>query len=204
MNIHKINQSFLGTKINTIYFNDLHGQTKYIDSFNDERDSFYKEKKEDINLTLCGGDMFLDKNKNNETVAKRLAPITDALCAGNHDIESGNYFNNLIEKYNMKGKWLAANMKFTQPTPLKDNIFKSTVLNKGKEKIGVIGISPLDFNNIAFMNNNANFMEVESFDKTISIVREEVKKLEDANINKIFLLAHTGDKGKMVKNTTTH
>lgn len=196
MNIHKIGVSFLGTKINTIYYNDLHGQTKYIDSFYEEQDSFYKSKQDETNLTLCGGDMFLDKNPNNNIVAKRLGKRTDAICAGNHDIESGNYFSSLIDKFNMKGKWLSANMNFTKPTPLKDNILKSTIIHKGNEKIGVIGVSPLDFNNISFMNNNVSFMEVDDFEKTVSDVKKEVKNLEIQNVDKIFLLAHTGERSK--------
>lgn len=196
MNIHITNPLFLGTKINTIYYNDLHGQTKHIDSFIEEQDSFYKEKKDDVNLTLCGGDMFLDKNSNNNIVAKRLGERTDAICTGNHDIESGNYFNSLIEKYNMQNKWLSANIKFTKPTPLKQNLSKSIILNKGNEKIGIIGVSPLDFNNISFMNNNTNFIEVENLDDTISSIKTEVKNLENQKIDKIFLLAHTGEYGK--------
>lgn len=63
MRVHQQQLLFKGIRVNTIYFNDSHGQTKYIDAFCDEQDKFFKEHKDNINLTLSGGDVFLDKNK---------------------------------------------------------------------------------------------------------------------------------------------
>ena len=62
----------LKKQINTLYYNDLHSSIKYVDTFLEEKDEFYRQNQDAINLTLCGGDMFLDNNSNNEIVAEKL------------------------------------------------------------------------------------------------------------------------------------
>lgn len=200
-NILRNNYCFKGensgkSKINTVYYNDLHASTRYVESFLEERDTFYKEHKDETNLTLCGGDMFLDYNKNNETIAKKLAVQTDASCIGNHDLESGNLLAKIINKFDLKDKFLSTNIKYSKETPLNDAIIKSKILEINGEKIGVTGVSPTDFANISYINKNTNFIKTEQIDETVKSVRKEVEKLENENINKIFLLAHTGNYDK--------
>ena len=189
------NMAFTGTKINTLYYNDLHSSIKYVDTFLEEKDEFYRQNQDTLNLTLCGGDMFLDENSNNEIVAQKLGPQTDAISVGNHDLEQGEFLATIIDKYNLKNKFISTNLKYTKPTQLRE-IPRSKVIEKRGEKIGFIGVSPFDFNHITFMNNLTDFIRVRPLDETIKIIKEEVKKLEANNINKIFLLAHTGNQSK--------
>jgi hypothetical protein len=89
--------SFLGIKINTLFYNDLHGSTVNIDAFLNEQNNYYKAHQEQTNLTLSGGDVFVTTNASNEVVAQKLCAQTDAIGLGNHDIEGGNYLVNLIK-----------------------------------------------------------------------------------------------------------
>ena len=187
--------SFTGTKINTLYYNDLHSSIKYVDTFLEKQDEFYRQNPDDINITLCGGDMFLDENSNNEIVAEKLGPKTDAISVGNHDLEQGEQLTTIIDKYNLEDKFLSSNLRYTKPTSLKE-IQRSKIIEKQGEKIGIIGVSPFDFNHITFMNTKTDFIKVKPLDETIAIIKNEVKKLESKGIDKIFLLAHTGNKSK--------
>ena len=189
------NMAFTGTKINTLYYNDLHSSIKYVDTFLEEKDEFYRQNQDAINITLCGGDMFLDENSNNEIVAQKLGPQTDAISVGNHDLEQGEYLATIINKYNLQDKFLSTNLRYTKPTQLSE-IPKSKIIEKQGERIGVIGVSPFDFNHITFMNTLTEFIQVRPFDETIKIIKNEVKKLESKGIDKIFLLAHTGNQSK--------
>jgi 5'-nucleotidase len=189
------NMAFTGTKINTLYYNDLHSSIKYVDTFLEKQDEFYSQHSDEINLTLCGGDMFLDENSNNEIVARKLGPKTDGISVGNHDLEQGEHLATIIDKYNLQDKFLSTNLKYTKQTPL-SSIAKSKIVEKQGEKIGIIGVSPFDFNHITFMNTLTDFIQVKPLDETIKIIKNEVKKLEKNGIDKIFLLAHTGNKSK--------
>lgn len=122
--------NFCGQMVNAVYFNDIHANTRNIDSFLNARDSFYCKNPSQVNLTLCGGDLFLDKSIANKIVASKLRNSVDAYAVGNHDIESGNSLADNIKKNHSFGKWLAANLTFSQPTPLSDSIMKSLVIEK--------------------------------------------------------------------------
>jgi 2',3'-cyclic-nucleotide 2'-phosphodiesterase (5'-nucleotidase family) len=188
--------SFCGTKINAIYYNDIHGSIKNISSFLDKREDFYNQNRDSGNFTLCGGDMFVDVNTNNDIVAKELGPKTDAIAVGNHDLEGGSNLVRLIKTFKMNKKFLGVNINYEKSTPLKSEISKSIILQNNGEKIGVIGVSPIDFKNTTFINERTNFIKIDNLADTVSKVRKEVEKLEKKNINKIFLLAHTGNLSK--------
>jgi len=184
--------NFLGTKINTLFYNDLHGSTVNIDAFLNEQKDYYSKKQGQTNLTLSGGDVFVTTNTGNETVAKKLCTQTDAIGLGNHDIEGGNYLADLIKKFNLKGKMLSANLFFRKENEMQKQIAPSTIIEKNGEQIGVIGISPLNFRNLCFTTKENDFFDVKPFDETVEIIKKEVENLTLKGINKIFLLAHTG------------
>lgn len=183
---------FLGTKVNTIFYNDLHGSTANIEAFLEAQQEYYKDHSKNTNLTLSGGDVFVTTNPNNETVAKKLCTQTDAIGLGNHDIEGGEYLANLIKKYALKGKMLASNLFFKKPSKMEAEIMPSTIIEKNGERFGVIGVAPFDFRKLCFTNKENDFFEVAQLNETLEIIKKEVEKLQEKGINKIFVLAHTG------------
>lgn len=196
INLLARNIFFSGKKVNVIYFNDMHGSTKNLTSFADAHDEFYKKHKDEPNYTLCGGDMFLDTSKNNKTVASVMSKRIDAAAIGNHDLTSVQYFNNLLKQYGMKRKWLSANLYLDKSSNLKKDFNKSIIVEKEGTKIGVIGVSPLEYRDVIFLNDENRFVNVMPIDKTCETIKNEVSKLEKKGVNKIFLIAHTGEYDK--------
>lgn len=184
--------NFLGTKINTLFYNDLHGATTNVDAFLDEQSKYYNQKQNEPNFTLSGGDVFVTTNPNNEIIAEKLCSKTDAIALGNHDIEGGNYITNLIRKFALKGKLLSSNLLIKGKNELEKEIVPSTIIEKNGEKIGVIGVSPLNYKSLSFETKENDFIDVQNFDETFANVKKEVDKLTKKGIDKIFLLAHTG------------
>lgn len=183
---------FLGTKVNTLFYNDLHGSTANIDAFLEAQQEYYRNNSKTANLTLSGGDVFVTTNPNNETVAKKLCTQTDAIGLGNHDIEGGEYLAGLIKKYALKGKMLASNIFFKKPSEMESEIAPSVIVEKNGERFGIIGVAPFDFRKLCFTNKENDFFEVAQLDETLEMVKKEVQKLQENGINKIFVLAHTG------------
>ena len=64
--------NFLGTRVNTLFYNDLHGSTANIDSFLKAQQEYYKNNPTTPNLTLSGGDVFVTTNPNNDWSLKDL------------------------------------------------------------------------------------------------------------------------------------
>ncbi len=194
MKINNLNLfNFLGKKINVLIYNDLHGATKNLNSFSTAQDEFYKQNEGEANLTLSGGDVFVDESLTNDIVAQKLCSKTDAIAVGNHDIEGGGYLSGLINKFNLKGKFLSSNIIYKKQTQLSKDIFKSNIIEKNGMKIGVIGISPFDFKKLSFVNKKTEFIDFEQIDKAIVSVKNEVEKLKEQKADIIFLLAHTGE-----------
>lgn len=191
--------SFGGTKVNAIYYNDSHGQIKNIGGFLSARDEFFRENQDASNLTLSSGDVFLDRSKLNDTVSSELVLNTDAVAIGNHDIGRGEkYFKELVERFGLQNKFLSANMIFSDNT-LK-NTPKSKIITKNGEKIGIIGLSPFDFSKHVHMTSETRNINIKDFNSSLNSLKDEVKKLENKGINKIFLLAHTGEYGEQGEN----
>ncbi len=199
MKIQKI-ISFCGTKVNAIYYNDSHGQIKNIGGFLTARDEFFRENQDASNLTLSSGDVFLDKSKLNDTVASELVAKTDAVAIGNHELGSGEkYFKGLIEKFGLYDKFVTSNVLFNDDD-LKKRIAKSKILTKNGERIGVIALSPSDFSKKAYITDETRDINIQDFNSSLDSIKEEVRKLEKQGINKIFLLAHTGEYGEEGEN----
>ncbi len=152
-----------------------------------------ESKKGDINLTLSSGDVFIDTSRLNDIVAEKLVAVTDAIAAGNHDIEGGmDYLSRLAEKFNFKDKFLALNLFFGNKSS-KNPILSSKILERNGTKIGVIGVAPFDFKKLTFTSPQNYDIQIENFQHTVSAVKKEVEKLEKGGVNIIFLLAHTGE-----------
>ena len=199
MNIQKV-ISFNGLKVNTVYNNDSHGQVKNIRGFLSARDEFFKQKSGEPTLTFASGDVFLDTNKLNDKVAGQLINKTDAVAVGNHDIGAGEtYFKNLLETFGLQRTFLGANVHFGDKQ-LNKYIKGSRIIKKQGEKIGVIGLAPMDFKNHGHNAPDTKSITIDDLKGTTEALKSEIKQLEAQGINKIFLLAHTGEKGEKDEN----
>lgn len=191
--------SFYGnSEINVLYFNDVHSKSKYVSSFKTAVDVFDKQNEDKVSLKLAGGDVNMDKAlKPNMLILKLMDMIgLDASSVGNHDLEGGDYWLQAIKSISPKFKFLSSNMTFKKPTELQETVAKSMVIEKKGEKIGLVGVSPLDTKELVFSAPCNNYIDVMDFEQTLESVKTEVEKLEEQGIDKIFLLAHTGKSSK--------
>lgn len=206
--------SFSGYKIfNILYSSDAHAQSRNMRRFypvsvdflkKDKKVNFLRKphlavinflkKAKETNFILLSGDMNADvAPKPNQLILKILKMCgVDAVDEGNHDLEGGNFWVKFVKKTRPHFKFLSANLTFTKPTPMEKLIAKSTIIKRNGEKLGIIGISPFDYEKLAFISNHNDFIKVMNFEETEKAVRKEVELLEKKGINKICLLAHTG------------
>lgn len=182
-------------RVNTLFFNDSHGNTRYLGNLHSAIDEFKYTHKDEANFCLSGGDIFLYNSENNKSVMQFMNKFLDALAMGNHDLEGAKNINDLTDKYGLNFKMLSSNVKFTQNRPLQKKLQKSAILEKNGEKIGVIGVSPPDFRKLLFITADNNCIDVDNYETTLQSVKQETENLEEQGIDKIFLLAHTGKTG---------
>lgn len=191
-NLLNKNINFGNSKVNVMYLNDMHGSLSHIDSFVTARDEFYSEHPDDSNWTVSGGDMFIKGSENNNVVAKFIEKYVDVSAIGNHDISDARDFSRLLKKYDIAHKFLSVNLDADAGSPLDGKIAQSCIVSDGLEEIGYIGISPIEFDKYISKNKNNDFVSVADLKDTIVALKKEVHKLESAGVNKIVLLAHTG------------
>lgn len=186
--------SFGDSKVNIIYFNDNHGSKKYLDSFKTAFDEFQDKYEGEANYCLSGGDLIVDESVNNLSLIDAMNEILDAADCGNHDLEGQNAIENFFNR--SKFAWLACNLKFSKDTPIENCIKKSVIIKKNGEKLGVIGAAPIDLSELSCVKGRNDLITSKTFQSTLKTVKKEVERLEKQGINKIVLLAHTGNKGK--------
>jgi len=175
-----------------VCLNDMHGSLSYIDSFISGRDEFYRENKEGTNWTVSSGDMFIKGSENNSIVAKFIEKYVDVVAVGNHDVSNAKDLAKMFEKTDISHKFLSANMRLDEDSVLDGKIAKSVVVQDGDERIGFIGVSPMDFHKYVAKNANNNFIHIKNLKETVSAIKDEVVDLEEQGVDKIVLLAHTG------------
>ncbi len=69
----------------------------------------------------------------------------DASSVGNHELEGGDFWSKVIEIAKPKFKFLSSNLQFLRQHKLQQQIAKSTVIQRNGERIGLVGVSPLDY-----------------------------------------------------------
>lgn len=182
-------------EFNVLYFSDVHGKPANVARLKSATDEFDKKNKNKRTLKLAGGDLNMASDvKPNYLILKLMNIIgLDASSVGNHDLEGGNYWLEAIQKAKINFKFLSSNLNFTEKHELQHIIKPSTIIEKQGEKVGIIGVSPPDYNNLSFEAPYNYFVNVKDINQTAETIRKEVKKLEAQGINKIFLLAHTGN-----------
>ncbi|UWQ20940.1 bifunctional UDP-sugar hydrolase/5'-nucleotidase [Jannaschia sp. W003] len=121
----------------------------------------------------------------------------DAMTVGNHEFDDGpevlREFAETIEF-----PILMSNGDVTNEPLLSDVIEKSTVVEVGGEKVGLIGLTPQDTDELASPGPNVTFSDPSE------AVQAEVDRLAEEGVNKIVVLSHSGyETDKTVAENTT-
>jgi len=189
------NLNFGNSKMNVVYMNDMHGSLSFVDSFITARDEFYKKNTEGTNWTLSAGDMFMKGSDNNPVIARFIDKYVDVIGAGNHDFVNAVDTLNLMEKFNITDRFLSANLEVAPDCDIEQahKIAKSVIIEDGDETVGFIGVSPFDFNKTIAKNSTNDFISIKGLKDTVKSIKQEVRKMEAEGVDKIVLLAHTGE-----------
>ncbi|MGA0541226.1 bifunctional metallophosphatase/5'-nucleotidase [Neotabrizicola sp. VNH66] len=109
----------------------------------------------------------------------------DAMTVGNHEFDDGpEVLAGFVDA--VKFPILMSNADISMEPLLKGKIAKSTVIEKGGEKIGLIGLTPQDTDELASPGKNVIFTD------PVQAVQGEVDKLTAEGVNKIIVLSHSG------------
>ncbi|MDA0729829.1 MAG: choice-of-anchor I family protein [Bacteroidetes bacterium] len=115
----------------------------------------------------------------------------DALCLGNHDFDYGTeVLADFINSYELSTPpYLSANLDFSTdanlaPLETAGRLAASTIITKGGEQIGIIGLTTPELSGISSPGDVGVGQDV------VSAVMTEVTVLENAGVNKIILVSH--------------
>lgn len=109
----------------------------------------------------------------------------DAMTVGNHEFDDGpEVLRGFTDA--LKFPVLMSNADVSGEGLLSDAIQKSTVIEKGGEKIGLIGLTPQDTDELASPGPNVIFTD------PVDAVQGEVDKLTAMGVNKIIVISHSG------------
>ncbi|KID12597.1 bifunctional metallophosphatase/5'-nucleotidase [Ponticoccus alexandrii] len=109
----------------------------------------------------------------------------DAMTVGNHEFDDGpEVLRGFVDA--VEFPVLMSNADLSGEELLKDSIMKSTVIEKGGEKLGLIGLTPQDTDELASPGPNIIFTDPSD------AVQAEVDKLTEEGVNKIIVLSHSG------------
>ncbi|WP_323769504.1 bifunctional metallophosphatase/5'-nucleotidase [Antarctobacter sp.] len=109
----------------------------------------------------------------------------DGMTVGNHEFDDGpevlRGFMDAVEF-----PILMSNADVSGEPLLADALMKSTVIERGGEKLGLIGLTPQDTDELASPGDNIIFTDPSD------AVQGEVDKLTEMGVNKIIVLSHSG------------
>ena len=153
-------------------------------------------------LLVDGGDQFLGTmfyTQYKGAVAAEMMNALgyDAMTVGNHEFDDGpEVLAEFVDAVDFPV--LMSNADVSGEPALADTIMKSTVVEKGGERIGLIGLTPQDTDELASPGPNVTFTDPSE------AVQAEVDRLTEQGVNKIVVLSHSGyevDK-RVAENTT--
>jgi len=111
----------------------------------------------------------------------------DAMTVGNHEFDDGpEVLRGFIDAVDFPV--LMSNADVRREELLADTLMKSTVIERGGEKLGLIGLTPQDTDELSSPGPNVTFTD------PVGAVQGEVDKLTAEGINKIIVLSHSGYK----------
>ncbi|MFY0690704.1 MAG: 5'-nucleotidase C-terminal domain-containing protein [Paracoccaceae bacterium] len=121
----------------------------------------------------------------------------DGMTVGNHEFDDGpEVLAGFMDTVDFPV--LMSNADVSREPALAGKLMKSTVIERGGEKLGLIGLTPQDTDELASPGKNITFTDPSE------AVQGEVDKLTAEGVNKIIVLSHSGyevDK-KVAANTT--
>lgn len=131
------------------------------------------------------GSLFYTYYKGKAAAEMMNALQYDGMTVGNHEFDDGP---EVLHEFigNVSFPVLMSNGDVSAEPLLADKIKKSVVIERGGEKIGLIGLTPEDTNELASPGKNVTFSD------PVEAVAAEVEKLEAEGINKIIVLSHSG------------
>ncbi|MEH6633394.1 MAG: bifunctional metallophosphatase/5'-nucleotidase [Halopseudomonas aestusnigri] len=164
------------------------GFARVSQALNDRRDTLQADGKNV--LVLDGGDqfqgsLFYTKYKGQATVELMNKTGFDAMTIGNHEFDDGP--ENLLaflKKANFPV--IGANTVASSKSILRGQFASSVVLDKGGEKIGIIGALAEDTDETSSPGS-----EIKLFD-IVGAVQRVIDQMEAQGVNKIILLSHIG------------
>ncbi|MDQ2089918.1 bifunctional metallophosphatase/5'-nucleotidase [Marimonas arenosa] len=109
----------------------------------------------------------------------------DAMTVGNHEFDDGpEVLRGFMDAVSFPV--LMSNADVSREELLKGALQKSTVIERGGEKLGLIGLTPQDTDELASPGPNIIFTD------PVDAVQAEVDKLTEMGVNKIIVLSHSG------------
>jgi 5'-nucleotidase / UDP-sugar diphosphatase len=111
----------------------------------------------------------------------------DAMTVGNHEFDDGpEVLRGFMDA--VQFPVLMSNADFSGEPLLADKLLKSVVIERGGEKLGLIGLTPQDTDELASPGKNVIFTD------PVEAVQGEVDALTAQGVNKIIVLSHSGYK----------
>lgn len=109
----------------------------------------------------------------------------DAMTVGNHEFDDGpEVLRGFLDA--VEFPVLMSNADITAEALLVGKLPKSTVIERGGEKLGLIGLTPQDNDDLASPGPNITFSD------PVAAVQSEVDALTAQGVNKIIVLSHSG------------
>lgn len=109
----------------------------------------------------------------------------DAMTVGNHEFDDGpEVLRGFMDAVGFPV--LMSNADVSREPALADKLAKSTVIERGGEKLGLIGLTPQDTDELASPGPNVIFTD------PVGAVQQEVDALTAAGVTKIIVLSHSG------------
>jgi len=109
----------------------------------------------------------------------------DAMTVGNHEFDDGpEVLRGFMDAVNFPV--LLSNADYSGEPLLSDKLVKSVVIERGGERIGLIGLTPDDTDELASPGPNVIFTD------PADAVASEVASMEEMGVNKIIVLSHSG------------
>ncbi len=109
----------------------------------------------------------------------------DGMTVGNHEFDDGpEVLRGFMDALDFPV--VMSNADYSGEPMLHDKLQKSTVIERGGEKLGLIGLTPVDTDELSSPGPNVVFTD------PVGAVQAEVDKLTEMGVNKIIVLSHSG------------